>query len=111
MHLNAELQQDEDQAQALKDKVLLPSANASDRLFQNSPPHYLPDHQCHQAAQIRQVLATGAISGAQKLAQMAGKAKTQLQETEAEVSTEKGSVHAMVDRLGKSARGWMMCSL
>jgi hypothetical protein len=51
-----------------------------------------------QAAQIKNVLATGAISGAQKLAQMAGKAKTQLQQTEAEVSSEQGSEHSMVER-------------
>ena len=51
-----------------------------------------------QAAQIKNVLATGAISGAQKLAQMAGKTKTQLQQTEAEVSSEQGSEHSMVER-------------
>lgn len=71
MQLDAQLQQDQDEMQALKDK----------------------------AAQIKNVLATGAISGAQKLAQMAGKTKTQLQQTEAEVSSEQGSEHSMVERL------------
>jgi len=71
MHLNARLQQDDDEVQALKDK----------------------------AAQIKQVLATGAISGAQKLAQMAGKVKTQLQQVEAQESKQQGGERAMVERL------------
>jgi hypothetical protein len=43
-------------------------------------------------------MAAGAVSGAQKLALMADKAKTQLQQTEAEVSAQRGSEQAMVAR-------------
>lgn len=71
MHLSARLQQDEDEMQALKDK----------------------------AAQVKHVMAAGAVSGAQKLALMADKAKTQLQQTESEVSAQRGSEQAMVARL------------
>lgn len=51
-----------------------------------------------QAAQVKHVLAAGAVSGAQKLALMADKAKTRLQQTEAEVSAQRGSEQAMVER-------------
>ncbi len=48
--------------------------------------------------QIKNVLAVGAVSGAKKLALMADKSKTSLQQTEATISAEKGSEAAMVQR-------------
>jgi hypothetical protein len=87
MHLSARLQQDEDEMQALKDKV---------RYCRRSPSG--PLRSLLQATQVKHVLAAGAVSGAQKLALMADKAKTQLQQTEAEVSAQKGSEQAMVER-------------
>ena len=98
MQLDAQLQQDQDEMQALKDKVRPSFCCVPVFLFFESR-FSLSLFMCFvQAAQIKNVLATGAISGAQKLAQMAGKDKTQLQQTEAEVSSEQGSEHSMVER-------------
>ncbi len=99
MHLNARLQQDDDEVQALKDKVRLAPFAFPFPQPALKPPVLSPSNACRrQATQIKQVLATGAISGAQKLAQMAGKAKTQLQQTEAAESKQQGGERAMIER-------------
>ncbi len=58
----------------------------------------------HQASQIKNVLAVGAVSGSKRLAHMADKTKTSLQQTEAQVSLEKGSEKAMVQRCPSLSR-------